>query len=146
GGEELVFAVPELQQKQTTPAGGGGGLLGPCCGAGGGGGGGSICGGGGGMGGVMDGDSDEEGAMMGYDSDGEDYDYNCLGGGILAACLPEMPSEMPSDIQSVRVTTEVLADKEGEEPTLAVHVIVDRSVPVLGWVLMVSALFGCAAM
>ena len=53
---------------------------------------------------------------------------------------------MPSDIQSVRVTTEVLADKEGEEPTLAVHVIVDRSVPVLGWVLMVSALFGCAAM
>ena len=44
------------------------------------------------------------------------------------------------------MTTEVLADKEGEEPTLAVHVIVDRSVPVLGWVLMVSALFGCAAM
>ncbi|CAM9922788.1 unnamed protein product, partial [Ectocarpus sp. 4 AP-2014] len=53
---------------------------------------------------------------------------------------------MPSDIQSVRVTTEVLAEKEGEEPTLAVHVIVDRSVPVLGWVLMVSALFGLAAM
>ncbi|CAN0581774.1 unnamed protein product [Ectocarpus sp. 12 AP-2014] len=52
---------------------------------------------------------------------------------------------MPSDIQSVRVTTEVLAEKEGEEPTLAVHVIVDRSVPVLGWVLMVSALFGLAA-
>ncbi|CAM9913737.1 unnamed protein product [Ectocarpus sp. 6 AP-2014] len=53
---------------------------------------------------------------------------------------------MPSDIRSVRVTTEVLAEKEGEEPTLAVHVIVDRSVPVLGWVLMVSALFGLAAM
>ncbi|CAM9996176.1 unnamed protein product [Ectocarpus sp. 12 AP-2014] len=53
---------------------------------------------------------------------------------------------MPSDIQSVRVTTEVVAEKEGEEPTLAVHVIVDRSVPVLGWVLMVSALFGLAAM
>lgn len=53
---------------------------------------------------------------------------------------------MPSDIRSVRVTTEVVAEKEGEEPTLAVHVIVDRSVPVLGWVLMVSALFGLAAM
>lgn len=58
----------------------------------------------------------------------------------------QLPTEMPSDILSVRVTTEVTAEKEGEEPTLAVHVIVDRSVPVLGWVLMVSALFGCAAM
>lgn len=53
---------------------------------------------------------------------------------------------MPSDILSVRVTTEVVAEKEGEEPTLAVTVIVDKSVPVLGWVLMVSALFGLAAM
>ncbi len=54
---------------------------------------------------------------------------------------------MPSDIRSVRVTTEVVGpDKDGEEPTLAVHVIVDKSVPVLGWVLMVSALIGLAAM
>lgn len=68
----------------------------------------------------------------------------------IALCPPppsnQLPTEMPSDIRSVRVTTEVLAEKEGEEPTLAVHVIVDRSVPVLGWVLMVSALFGLAAM
>lgn len=53
---------------------------------------------------------------------------------------------MPSDILSVRVTTEVVAEKAGEEPTLAVQVIVDKRVPVLGWVLMVSALFGLAAM
>lgn len=57
-----------------------------------------------------------------------------------------MPSEMPSDIRSVRVTTDVVVEKEGKEPTLAVHVIVDKRVPVLGWVLMVSALFGLAAM
>ena len=62
------------------------------------------------------------------------------------AFFAQLPTEMPSDIQSVRVTTEVVADKESDEHTLAVHVIVDRRVPVLGWVLMVSALLGLAAM
>lgn len=57
-----------------------------------------------------------------------------------------MPTELPSDIRSVRVTTDLVAEKAGEEPTLAVHVIVDRSVPLVGWVLMVAALFGLAAM
>lgn len=57
-----------------------------------------------------------------------------------------MPSELPSDIRSVRVTTDMVAEKEGDEPTLAVHVIVDRSVPPVGWVLMVAALLGLAAM
>lgn len=34
-------------------------------------------------------DSDEEDRMLGDDSEGEE-DYNCLGGGILAGCLPEV--------------------------------------------------------
>ncbi|CAB1100600.1 unnamed protein product [Ectocarpus sp. CCAP 1310/34] len=160
GVEELVFAVPEGTKSASAYTGSGGGIFGDCCGGGGGGGGeyaDSVDDDGGGGAGGMLGDSDDE------------EDYNCLHGGILSGCLPEasrtcfwccwlhgrtggqralfcLPTEMPSDIQSVRVTTEVVTEKEGEEPTLAVHVIVDRSVPVLGWVLMVSALFGLAAM
>lgn len=82
GGEELVFAVPELQQKHHHSSGscggGGGGLLGldACCG------GGNIC-----CGGAAE--SDEE-AGMDDDSDEEMDEYNCLGGGILNACLPEV--------------------------------------------------------
>lgn len=71
-----MLAVPELPPKpQVTgglceggSGGGGGGFLGPCCGGG-------------------DSDSDEE---RGYDSEGEHEEYNCLGGGILAGCLPEV--------------------------------------------------------
>lgn len=77
-----MFAVPELQQKQHSSGcgagSGGGGLLGldACCG------GSNIC-----CGGAAE--SDDE-AGMDDDSDGEMDEYNCLGGGILNACLPEV--------------------------------------------------------
>lgn len=73
-----MFAVPELQHRHTQSAGGGGVGLGldACCG------GRSIC-----CGGTGPADSDDEG--MDDDVD-EGEDYNCLGGGILNACLPEV--------------------------------------------------------
>lgn len=80
GGEELVFAVPELQHRhQHSSRFGGGGLLGleACCG------GGSIC-----CGGAAD--SGDEGGGMDDDPGDEMDDYNCLGGGILNAILPEV--------------------------------------------------------
>lgn len=70
-----MFAVPEVQHKAGgggTGTGDGGGLFGPCCGG--------------------DPDSDEEGGIHDDDSEGED-EYNCLGGGILAGCLPEVGRE-----------------------------------------------------
>lgn len=75
--------MPELQHRHTASAGGGGGLglgLDACCG------GMSIC-----CGGPCGGDSDDEGGMDGEDME-EGEDYNCLGGGILNACLPEVSS------------------------------------------------------
>ncbi len=78
GVEELVFAVPEPPQH-AKPSGGGdcGGFLGPCfepcCGAG----------------PSAYADSDDEGGGE-YESGDEMDDYNCLGGGILAGCLPEV--------------------------------------------------------
>lgn len=78
GGEDLVFAVPDLPPKPTPSPGpccgggssSGGGILGPCCGGG------------------PATDSDEEAGLL----DDEDLmeDYNCLGGGILNTCLPEV--------------------------------------------------------